>query len=41
MVKRPTTQQPGGAVHFMGCMSLDDYFLHRTEHLVVISAILG
>ena len=42
MVKRSTTtQQPEGAVHFVGYMSSDDYFLHRTEHSVVISAILG
>ena len=39
MVKRPTIQQPGGAVHFASCMSSNDYFLHRTEHSVVISAI--
>ena len=41
MVKHPTTQQLGGAVHFVGYVSSDDYFLHRTEHSVVTSAILG
>ena len=41
MVKRPTIQQPGGAVHFAGCMSSDGYFLHRIEYSVVISAIFG
>ena len=41
MVKRPTIQQPRGAVHFAGGMSSDSYFLHRIEHSVVISAIFG
>ena len=41
MVKRPTIQQPRGAVHFAGGMSSDGYFLHRIEHSVVISAIFG
>ena len=41
MVKRPTIQQPGGAVHFSRCMSSDGYFLHRTEHSVAILAISG
>ena len=41
MVKRPTIQQPTGAVHFAGGMSSDGYFLHRIEHSVVVSAIFG
>ena len=41
MVKRPTIQQPRGAVHFAGVMSSDGYFLHRIEHSVVVSAIFG
>ena len=36
MVKRPTIQQPSGAVHFVGDMSSDGYFLHRIEHSVII-----
>ena len=41
MVKRPTIQQPTGAVHFAGGMSSDGYFLHRIEHSVVVSVIFG
>ena len=41
MVKRPTIQQPRGAVHFAGDMCSDGYFLHRIEHSVVVSVISG
>ena len=41
MVKRPTIQQPRGAVHFTGDMFSDGYFLHRIEHSVIISASFG
>ena len=41
MVKHLITQQPVGAIHFLGYMSSGDYLLHRTEHSAVISVILG
>ena len=41
MVKRPTIQQPRGAVHFAGDMSSDGYFLNCIEHSVIISASFG
>ena len=41
MVKRPIIQQHREAVHFMGDMSSDGYFLNRIEHSVIISASFG
>ena len=40
-MKRPTFQQPTRAVPLAGGMSPEGYFLHRIEHLVVVSAIFG
>ena len=41
MVKCTTIQQPKGAVHFVGDMSSDGYFLHRIGNSVIISASFG